>query len=121
MIEFMPESTGPVVGIRATGTLTPADYQDLLIPQLDRLFEQYGKLRMLFYMDEAFSGWQLSAAREDAVFGLRHRADFDKIAVVGGPHWVAWCIRFTAFLIAGEIRTFSADRLQDAWTWLKAI
>jgi SpoIIAA-like len=83
---------------------------NVLIPQLDTLSEEYGKLRVLFYMDEGFAGWERSAAREDAAFGLKHRADFEKIAVVGGPHWVAWCIKFTAFLIAGDVRTFPADR-----------
>jgi SpoIIAA-like len=71
-------------------------------------------------MDEGFPGWELSAAREAAAFGIKHRADFEKIAVVGGPHWVAWCIKFIACLIAGDIRTFSGDRLQDAWVWVKA-
>ena len=95
--------------------MTTADYEDVLIPQLDRLSEEYGKLRVLFYMDEGFAGWEWSAAWEDAAFALKRRADFEKIAVVGGPHWVARCMKFTAFLIAGDVRTFLADRLQDAW------
>ena len=119
MIEFMPESTGNVVGITATGTLTGADYEKVLIPRLEKLFADYTRLRILLYMDERFAGWDLSAAWDDAAFGLKHRANFEKIAVVGGPHWVAWCIQFTAFLIAGQIRTFPADRLQDAWEWVK--
>jgi hypothetical protein len=32
MIELMPESTGNIVGIRATGTLTGADHGKVLIP-----------------------------------------------------------------------------------------
>jgi stage II sporulation SpoAA-like protein len=72
-------------------------------------------------MDERFAGWDLSSAWDDAAFGLKNRADFEKIAVVGGPNWVAWCIRFTAFLIAGEFRTYPADGLQDAWEWVKAV
>ena len=75
MIELMPESAGNIVGIRATGTLTGADYEKVLIPRLEELFGEYGRLRILLCMDEEFAGWDLSAAWDDAAFGLTHRAD----------------------------------------------
>jgi hypothetical protein len=120
MIEIMAESSGNIIGMKAIGTLTDADYEEMLMPRLERLFAQYQKLRVLFYMGEEFAGWTVSAAWDDARLGLNHRADFEKIAVVGGPGWIKWCAKFTAFLITGEIRTFSANQLQDAWDWVKA-
>lgn len=47
MIEFMKESSGNIVGIRATGKLTDADYDKVLVPHLEYLFERFGKLRAL--------------------------------------------------------------------------
>ena len=47
MIEFMDESAGNVVGVRASGKLTDADYKETLIPGLEKLFEQHGRLRVL--------------------------------------------------------------------------
>lgn len=120
MIEFMPESIGSAIGIRAGGKLTDADYKRDLIPRLDTLFNKHGKLRVLFFMDETFNGWDLEAAWDDASLGLRHRADFEKIAVVGGPAWVEWCIKFAGFLMKGEIRTFGRDQLTAAWEWIRA-
>ncbi len=119
MIEFFPESAGSTLGVRATGTLTGEDYETVLIPRLDKMFAEFGRLRILFYMDEGFAGWDLGAAWDDAAIGLKHRADFEKIAVVGGPGWVAWCIRLSAFLISGQIKVFPKDQLQDAWNWAK--
>lgn len=120
MIEFMSESSSSVVGIRATGKLTDADYKHSLIPKLESLFSEHGKLNVLFYMDKSFEGWDLDAAWDDASYGLRHRADFEKLAVVGGPAWVEWCIKLSGFLMKGEIRIFSADQLKSAWIWLKS-
>lgn len=117
MIEIMPESSGNVVGVRASGKLTDAEYKQVLIPKLEALFDQYGKLDVLFYMDEAFVGWDLEAAWDDASYGLRHRADFGKLAAVGGPAWVEWCIKLSGFLMIGEIRIFPADQLDRAWAW----
>jgi hypothetical protein len=119
MIEFMSESSGNVVGIRATGKLTDADYKQTLIPRIESLFGEHGKVSVLFYMDESFEGWDLDAAWDDASYGLRHRADFEKLAVVGGPAWVDWCIKLGGFLMKGEIRIFPVDRLDRAWDWVK--
>ena len=118
MIEFMPESKANVVGVRASGPLTDADYKTKLIPKLDSLFKQYGKIKVLFFMDETFEGWNLDAAWDDASLGLQHRADFDKIAVVGGPAWVEWCVKLAGFLLKGEVQTFRRDQLKDAWRWI---
>ena len=119
MIEFMSESNGRVIGVRAIGTLTDADYKNTLIPKLEALFKQYGKLNVLFYLAEDFDGWDLEAAWDDASYGLKHRADFEKLAVVGGPLWVEWCIKLSGFLMKGEIKTFSLDSLDEAWDWIK--
>jgi SpoIIAA-like len=120
MIEFMPESKGSLVGVRAGGKLTDADYKEVLIPRLETLFHQHGKLRVLIFMDETFEGWDLKAAWDDASLGLSHRTDFEKIAVVGPPAWVEWCIKVSGFLMRGEIRTFHSDQLAAAWEWIQS-
>lgn len=121
MIEFLEEGAREVVGIRATGTLTNADYKDHLIPRLETRFREFGKLRVLFYMDEQFIGWDIAAAWDDAALAFKHRLDFERIAVVGGPEWVAWCIKCTAFLVPAEIRIFPREKLKDAWHWIKSV
>jgi len=120
MFEFMPQSSGNIIGIRATGKLTDADYRKFLIPRMEEAFAKHGKLNVLFAMDDDFEGWDLQAAWDDASYGLQHRADFDRLALVGGPKWVDWCIKLSGFLMKGEIRLFDADRLDKAWDWVRA-
>lgn len=120
MIEFMPESKANLVGIRAGGTLTDADYKAVLIPRLEALFEAHGVLDLLILFDESFKGWNLEAAWDDVSLGLRHRADFRKMALVGGPRWVELTMKLSAFLMTGEVRMFPADRLDEAWKWVRA-
>ena len=118
MIEIMKASHGNLVGVQASGSLTVSDYEDVLLPHLEKRFEQHGKLRILFYMDPSFTGWDLAAAWEDAKIGLSHWSDFEKIAVVGGPGWVEACMRLFGFLMKGEVRTFGEGELEAAWRWL---
>ena len=119
MIEIMPESSGNIFGVKASGKLTHSDYRQILIPRLESLFEQHGKLNVLFLMDADFDGWELDAAWDDASYGLRHNADFGKLAIVGGPAWVEWCIKLAGFLMKGEIRVFSSQQVAEAWDWIR--
>ena len=118
MIEFMERSKNACVGVRATGRLTDDDYAEFL-PKLEKLFEEHGKLNVLVLMDEGFEGWDLKAAWDDAKLGLVHRADFKRLAVVGGPEWVSWCIRLSGFLLKGEVRLFAPSDLEAAWSWIE--
>lgn len=118
MIEVMDESSGAVVGLHVTGTLHEKDYEALL-PKLEDLFQKHGKLRVLFHADPGFRGWDLSAAWQDAALGFRHASDFERLALVGAPDWVVWCVRLSAFLLKGEVRIFPAGQLDAAWRWIK--
>ena len=119
MIEVLPDHKENVRGIKATGKLTGSDYQMVLIPLLENVIQQYGKARLLFQMDDDFKGWELGAMWDDAKFGLAHRNDFQKVAVVGGPDWVEWGTKIGSLFMSGEVKTFSSAQLEEAWNWVK--
>jgi hypothetical protein len=120
MLEFMEESEGHVLGVRAHGTLTRGDYRQVLTPRLESMLQQFETVRVLFLMGEAFRGWNLGGALANTCVDIRHRAHFEKVAIVGAPRWEEWCVKLAGFLIAGEVRSFRIDQLQDAWKWLRA-
>lgn len=119
MIEIMPRSKGAVVGVRASDKLTHADYRDVWLPALEHAVVEHGKVRALLYMDAGFKGWDVSAAWDDAKFGLSHRRDFERCALIGGPDWVRWSAKLFAVFIKGEVRCFAADELEEAWRWIE--
>ncbi len=120
MIEVLPESQNNLLAIKARGKLTHQDYQQTLIPQLERVISKHGKARLLCDMGEDFPGWELKAMWDDAKFGLAHKNDFEKIAVVGGGRWVEWGAKVGALLMSGEMKTFPYQDAAEAWTWIKS-
>ena len=120
MIEILPESEGNVLGIRAEDKITDSDYREIFIPQLTKIIEEHGKARVLYYMDSSVTGFEMGAMWQDASFGVKHRNDFDKVAVVGGPRFVEWGTKIAAHFIGGEIKTYGDDQLQEAWSWVKS-
>lgn len=119
MLDVLPESESNLLILHATGKLTDDDYQEVLIPRLEAIIEAHGKARVLIEMSEDFEGWELGAAWEDAKLGVRHRKDFEKMAVVGAPEWVDWGAKIGAQLMSGELRTYDEDDFDDALDWIQ--
>src|SRR5436853_82774 len=120
MIEVLPQSHDATIGIRASGVLKHSDYEQVLIPRLEKKIAEGRKVRLVIEIADNFAGWELPAAWDDASFGFAHRGDFAKIALVGGPQWVGWSSRLFAPFIAGELRVFPSGATQQAWNWIDA-
>lgn len=117
MIEFLPEGAGDTVAVRASGVLTDADYKQVLIPALDAKFAQHGKLNALVILDSPLE-FEPAAIWDDARYGLKHRADIGRMAVVGGPDWISWAMKLWALVAPGEFRAFPADQADEARRWI---
>ncbi len=119
-ITILPESEGPVIGVRITGRLRDEDY-DRFQQELIRRLPPDGKLRLLAVIDEGFRGWTPKAAFDDIAMAFgpwRHR--FEKIAVVAGPGFVRWCAEhFPASLLPYPMRVFGPEEIDAAWAWLR--
>ena len=120
MVEVMPESTGSTLALKASGKLTDADYKQVLIPKMEEIIKQYGTAKVLLYLPGDFTGWEPHAAWDDAKFGLRHRNDFEKLAVVGGAKWVEWSTKIASHFMKGEVKTFPQEQLEEALNWIRA-
>ena len=118
MIEIMEESKGKVLAVKASGKLTDEDYTEVWIPALEKIIIRYDKVNMLLYMDESFEGWELMAMWDDAKFGLQHRNDLGKVAVVGGAIWVQWGAKVGKLLVGCEVRTFESGELEESLAWI---
>jgi hypothetical protein len=120
MLEILPQSKGNILGVRLTGKVSDSDYEEIFLPALQKLINEHGKVRCLYFMDSGFEGWTLGAAWDDAKFGIRHRDDFEKCAIVGGPKWAEWATKLVSHLISAEVKTYSDDQLDEAWHWVLA-
>jgi hypothetical protein len=120
MITILPESDGDLLALRTNGKLTHADYRDVLITQLEAIVAEHGKARILCNMGIKFDDWELQAMWDDARFGLEHRNDLLKFAVIGGPDWVDWGARIAGLLMDTEVETFGPEEQQAALEWVKS-
>lgn len=109
-----------IVAFDAIGTLTDDDYTGTLIPAFEAAIEAQGKVRAMIRFGPDFDGYSAGALMDDAVFGIRHLKDFDKIAVVTDIDWVAKGVSMFAHLSTIPIRVFGADQIDAGLVWLQS-
>jgi len=118
VFEILPQSHGRRVALKASGKLTHDDYQ-WLTPALEARISEVGPLSVLFDM-ESFEGWELRAAWDDFLLGLKHLGDFERIALVGDRKWEEIGARIADHLIKAEVRFFDVSERDAAWMWIEA-
>jgi hypothetical protein len=77
------------------------------VPRLEGAIGKAGKLRIL--IRPGFSGWTPASLLDEVRFDVRHRNDFEKVAVVGESRWERVATRLSAPLFSGEVRFFEHE------------
>ncbi len=120
MFKISDESEGNLLIFEAEGKLTDEDYKQVLIPRLEAIIREYGKARLLLDMGDRFEGWEPKAAWDNARFGLAHRKDFERMAVIADRRWVDWALKIGSLFISGDMKTFAHSDRAEAFRWVKA-
>ncbi len=118
MLESIADLPPNVVGFRAVGEVTATDYQQVLLPALQKAHQGHHKIRFLFQFGPEFSSYTGGAMLEDAVTGILHFTHFERIAVVSDFDWITNAVNMLGFAVPGSIRVFPGDAVEDAITWL---
>lgn len=104
--------------LKAVGKITHEDYNNI-IPMIEGAIKgvRDPKIRALINLNE-FDGWaDLQAVWDDMKFGLDHKHDFKKIAVICDGKWQEMMVKVVSWFMDGEIQKF--DSLKSALDWLK--
>ncbi len=115
MIEMLEKSSGNIVGIRMSGKLHDADYKEF-VPKAEAIIEKEGSIRMLVIFED-FHGWDTHACWDDFAFGMKHKKDIERFAIVTDKKWLKWSMKLSAPLI-NESKVFEPNQEDEAWAWI---
>lgn len=115
---ILDDYPGDVVALRAEGTIERRDYEELLIPEIEKQIEKNGKVKLLMWFGEEFEGYSAGAMWEDTWFGTKHLADFKRIAVVSDVSWIRHSVKLFAPLIPAQTQLFANADIESAKEWI---
>jgi hypothetical protein len=120
MLETVTGLPDNVVAFTAKGRLTRRDYDEVLIPAVDKALQRHAKIRCYYELGTQFSGMDAGAAWEDFKLGIGHLTRWEKVAVVTDVEWIRHTMNAFRFLMPGEIRVFPTTEAVGARAWIAA-
>ncbi len=120
MIELLPNLPEHVVGFAASGQVDASDYGTVVVPAIESALKAHGRIRLLYHLGPAFTGFTPEAMWDDMKVGVEHLSAWERIAVVSDKGWVTNAIRLFGFAIPCPVRVFSNAELSKAEGWITA-
>jgi hypothetical protein len=118
MIELIPNLPDSVVGLTASGKVTAEDYETVVIPAVESALKKHSKVRLLYQVGPAFTGFALGAMWDDMKVGIGHFRAWEKIAMVTDVEWLAGTARFFGFMMPCPVRVFAIKEYGEAALWI---
>src|SRR5689334_25367963 len=116
MLELIDGLPGNIVGIAVSGRLTKQDYEDLLVPAMQKSLRRHEKIRLYYELNSRFPG----AAWDELDLGLEHASRCERVAIVTDIGWVRLTVKALRFLIPSEIRVFTTLEVDEGRDWIRA-
>ncbi|WP_428774937.1 STAS/SEC14 domain-containing protein [Vibrio sp.] len=105
------------LSFKAVGTLTHHDYQTM-VPMVENALAAVTEPRINVFFDATeLEGFELRAAWDDVRFGLKHGAEFERIALLGNKRWQELAAKLGGWFTSGEVEFF--DNYDEAISWLE--
>jgi hypothetical protein len=118
MIERIHGLPDNVLGFRARGEVTGTDYERVLIPAVEEALVTHRKIRLLYHLDEDFTGFDAKAMWDDAKVGLQHLTAWERIAMVTDITWLRGMVTALGFILPAQVRLFRNSELEIALKWI---
>jgi SpoIIAA-like len=118
MIETLKDFPADTVAVRCRGFVTKADYDQVLLPEVERALNTNERLRLYYEIAPDFSGISAGAMWEDFWVGMQHLTRWKRIAVVTDVPWIEQMVLMFGFLLPGATRVFRVGEVGEARVWL---
>lgn len=108
------------MSFKVMGTLTHSDYE-AMTPMIDAALAGVQGAHVKALVDATeLQGWELRAAWDDLKLGLKHGAEFERIALVSDSRWLEVAAKVGAWFMTGELKVFTTQDagVEGALEWL---
>ena len=117
MIRLLRDMPAGVLGLEAVDDVEKEDYQKVIVPAVNKVIEEHGKVRLVYVLGPEFDDYEGDAVWEDLKLGARHPASFERMAIVTDAAWAGPAVKVFSVLWPGQARAFRLSDLEAAKHW----
>ncbi|MGN6131267.1 MAG: STAS/SEC14 domain-containing protein [Nocardioidaceae bacterium] len=117
MIRILGDMPAGVVGLEAVDDVETEDYENVILPTIDRAIAEHGKVRLVYVLGPEFDDYETEAVWEDLKLGAREPKSFARVAIVTDTRWAGPAVKVFSILWPGQARAFPLRELESAKRW----
>jgi hypothetical protein len=118
MIELLTNLPSNVAGFRATGNIAKEDFEQVILPEVEKLVAKTGKLNYLLILDTSLKDFTLGAWMQDILLGIKHLTQWNRAAIVTDSDGIQKFTKIFSALVPGEFRGFNKIDVDVAVDWV---
>lgn len=120
MLSILHDLPPHVVGVQASGVVSKADYEKVLLPALADLYNRTGAVSLLLQIETDLHNYTTGAWIEDIKSGFRYFTKWRKVAVVSRNTNIKAFTDTFGILLPGQYKGFLMADLVEAKRWVSA-
>jgi hypothetical protein len=118
MIKRLTDLPSNMVGFRATGEVTQADFDDVVIPEVKKLVEATDVLNYMLVLDTSVKNFTFGAWFKDAVLGIQNLTKWNRAAIITDSEGIQNFTKVFSALMPGTFRAFDHKEMDKAVDWV---
>ena len=120
MIAVMNDVPVNVIAFRAIGHVDKNDYDNILIPAVDRFVKGHDKINFLLVLDTQLKNFTPGAFLKDLSVGLKHFTRWHKMAIVSDSGAINTFTDVFSYVAPGEAKGFTHAQIEEAKKWVSS-
>jgi hypothetical protein len=118
MVTLMTTFPDHVVAYRATGTVTKAEYEQVVMARVDEVAARYGKINFIVLLETGMENYSLMAFLDYLKISFKHFKKWHRMAIVSDQRWVRKAYDALSPFVHGEVRSYEVDDFERAKEWV---
>jgi hypothetical protein len=118
MIQQLDNLPPNMVGFKATGEVTEADFTNTVMPKVKQLIDKTDKLNYMLVLDTSIKNFTAGAWFKDAIMGVKHLSKWNRAAIVSDVDGIRTFTDIFSVIMPGEFKGFEHKDLQAAVDWV---
>ena len=118
MIEQIKNLPDNMVGFRAMAMVTKEDFENIIIPEVEKIVAKTGKLNYMLVLDTNVKDFTAGAWMQDALLGLKHLTKWNRAAIVTDDAVIHQFTTVFSALMPGEFKGFKKIDMDIAVAWV---
>ena len=113
------DTSDNVAAFRALAEVTKEDFQNVVVPAVEKLVNQINEINFLLVLDTDIENFTAGAWLQDAMLGLKNLGKWNRAAIVTDSEKIITFTNGFSYLIPGEFKGFKKLEFNKALNWVE--